>query len=76
MTADLQQKIIDGHNRRNRSVVAIDTTQIPLVIKDMSKTFRGKELKLKDVQVQGILKATNKGAYIIAHGVGYGKTME
>lgn len=55
--------------------VDIDPSKIPVKIEGLSKTFKGREYQIRDVQTQFISKFIQKGVACAAHQVGVGKTM-
>jgi len=64
------------YNKQFNYYVTPDYNKIPLIAHGMSDTFKGSELNLIDLQNYGIKFLGNKGAGILAHGTGSGKTLE
>ncbi len=71
-----KEKLVDKYNRSLRNYVRPKYEDIPLVLSDISKTFRGSELKLLDWQIRWINFLLSKWAWLVAHGVWHWKTME
>lgn len=76
LSPEIQEKITESYNTRLRAVVKPDYKNMPLSIKNMSATFHGKPLKIDPVQIEWINAMLSKWTMLIAHWVGYGKTLE
>lgn len=72
---DLQQRIVTNYNETKNSVVNQRYADIPVVIEGMSKTFKGKPFELSATQKRGVAFLVQKGAGLLAWGVGVGKTL-
>ena len=76
LTPEEQKKLEADYNYRFNSYKAPDFAAIPVFVDGISTTFKGKELEIKEKQIQGVSFLCNKGNGILAHGVGVGKTIE
>lgn len=76
LSPEIQNKITESYNTRLRAVVKPDYKNMPLSVKNMSATFHWKPLKIDPVQIEWINAMLSKGTMLIAHWVGYGKTLE
>ena len=76
LSPEIQDKITESYNTRLRAVVKPDYKNMPLSVKNMSATFHGKPLKIDPVQIEWINAMLSKWTMLIAHWVGYGKTLE
>lgn len=74
LDGDIQQQIVDKYNREKNSYVTPKYLNMPVVIKDMAKHFRGLTFKLSPTQASGVSFLTYKGVGLVAYGVGVGKT--
>lgn len=72
---ELQQRIVTNYNETKNSVVNQRYADVPVVIEGMSKTFKGKPFELSATQKRGVSFLVQKGAGILAWGVGVGKTL-
>ena len=70
-----KQQLESGWNDYFNNKVEIDPKIVPIKVEGLSKTFKGKEYKIKGVQTQFISKFIQKGVGCAAHQVGVGKTM-
>lgn len=64
------------YNRSMRATYIPDYLLFPLSLKWIGKVFNGEPLKLRNNQIEAINFLNYKGAGIMAHGVGHGKTLE
>lgn len=71
---DVQERFIKEFNRTYNSVNIPDYSKFPL-FSQIHKNFKGKPLELSSVQQAGIGQLTTKGVGILAHEVGFGKTL-
>ena len=76
LSPEIQEKIAEWYNTRLRAVVKPDYKNMPLQLENMSATFKWWPLKLDPVQVEWINAMLSKGTMLIAHWVGYWKTLE
>lgn len=73
---NIQTQIVDNYNRTKNSVKNQKYADIPVVIEGMSKTFKNNEpLELSATQKRGVSFLVQKGAGLLAWGVGVGKTL-
>ncbi|MGA9212365.1 helicase-related protein [Kaistella sp.] len=71
---DLRQRFVKDFNRNYNNIHVPDYSKFPLFSK-IHQNFKGKELKLTEVQKAGIGRQTTKGVGLLAHEVGFGKTL-
>lgn len=67
-------QVVTAFNREYNSVYRPDYSQVP-IFSSINKDFKGKPLKLTSVQLAGIGRMTVKGVGVLAHEVGFGKTL-
>jgi hypothetical protein len=70
-----QKELEDRYNKQFNAYVAPDYSAIPIFMEGMSSKFKGKDLIVKDKQMQGVSFLCNKGNGLLAYDVGVGKTM-
>jgi hypothetical protein len=75
LTSEEQSQITDEFNKTYNSWHYPNYIDVPLYLADISKTFNGNALKIKDTQIEGASFLTNKGVGLLAFEVGVGKTM-
>ncbi len=73
--ANLTDKAVEQYNYHYNSYRRREPDATPQDIGGISKTFKGKDLKVKSHQWEWVAQATDMGKTINAHGVGGGKTM-
>ncbi|MBM0653724.1 toprim domain-containing protein [Capnocytophaga genosp. AHN8471] len=71
---DLKERFVNEFNRKYNNLHIPDYSQFPLFSK-INQNFKGKPLKLTEVQRAGIGRLTTKGVGLLAHEVGFGKTL-
>ena len=71
---DLRERFVKDFNRNYNNIHVPDYSKFPLFSK-IHQNFKGKELKLTEVQKAGIGRQTTKGVGLLAHEVGFGKTL-
>ena len=71
---DLKKRFVKDFNRNYNSIYVPNYSQFPLFSK-IHQNFKGKELRLTEVQKGGIGRMTTKGVGLLAHEVGFGKTL-
>lgn len=71
---DLRNRFIKEFNENYNNIHVPDYSKFPLFSK-IHQNFKGKELKLTEVQKAGIGRQTTKGVGLLAHEVGFGKTL-
>ncbi|GJH40085.1 hypothetical protein RCZ04_06350 [Capnocytophaga sp. HP1101] len=71
---DLKERFVNEFNRKYNNLHIPDYSQFPLFSK-IHQNFKGKPLKLTEVQRAGIGRLTTKGVGLLAHEVGFGKTL-
>lgn len=69
-----QDKFVEQFNRNYNNIYVPDYSQFPL-FSNIYKNFKGSELVLTSVQKAGIGRLTTKGVGLLAHEVGFGKTL-
>ena len=74
LSDDLRERFIKEFNRNYNSIHVPDYSKFPLFSK-IHLNFKGKELRLTEVQKSGIGRQTTKGVGLLAHEVGFGKTL-
>jgi hypothetical protein len=73
---DVKEWLEKEYNKRFNASIEPDYSQMPFRAEGLSETFRGKELTLRQHQVEAVSFIKHKGRGILAHDVGFGKTME
>lgn len=71
---DLKERFVNEFNRKYNNLHIPDYSQFPLFSK-INQNFKGKPSKLTEVQRAGIGRLTTKGVGLLAHEVGFGKTL-
>lgn len=74
LEADIKKRFVKEFNRGYNNIHVPDYSKFPLFSK-IYKNFKGKELTLSTVQKAGIGRLTTKGVGLLAHEVGFGKTL-
>ncbi|WP_312345268.1 Eco57I restriction-modification methylase domain-containing protein [Chryseobacterium binzhouense] len=74
LSDDLRERFIKEFNRNYNNIHIPDYSKFPLFSK-IHLNFKGKELRLTEVQKAGIGRLTTKGVGLLAHEVGFGKTL-
>ncbi|WP_312076296.1 Eco57I restriction-modification methylase domain-containing protein [Chryseobacterium sp.] len=74
LSDELRERFVKDFNRNFNSIYVPDYSKFPLFSKIFQK-FKGKELRLTEVQKAGIGRLTTKGVGLLAHEVGFGKTL-
>lgn len=74
LSEDLKQSFVNEFNRKYNNLHIPDYSQFPLFSK-INQNFKGKPLELTEVQRAGIGRLTTKGVGLLAHEVGFGKTL-
>ncbi|SDE00380.1 MuF-C-terminal domain-containing protein [Riemerella columbipharyngis] len=69
-----KEKFVSEFNRRFNNIYVPDYSQFPLFSK-IHQNFKGSPLRLTEVQKAGIGRLTTKGVGLLAHEVGFGKTL-
>lgn len=69
------EKLTEKWNRTFNNLYTPDYKKMPMIVQDLNSKFKGKDLKLQDVQVEGINFLTNKGVGLLGFEVGVGKTL-
>ncbi len=70
-----RKRLVDDYNRIYNSTVRPDYKKIPIFLEGLSKSFKTKELELKEHQLEGLAFMASSGKGVIAYDVGLGKTM-
>ena len=71
---NLKERFVNEFNRKYNNLHIPDYSQFPLFSK-INQNFKGKPLKLTEVQRSGIGRLITKGVGLLAHEVGFGKTL-
>ena len=71
---DIKERFVNEFNRKYNNLHIPDYSQFPLFSK-INQNFKGKPLELTEVQRAGIGRLTTKGVGLLAHEVGFGKTL-
>lgn len=71
---DTKEKFVNEFNRKYNSIHIPNYSRFPLFSK-IHQNFKGKPLNLTEVQKAGIGRLTTKGVGLLAHEVGFGKTL-
>ena len=74
LSDDLKQRFVKEFNKNYNNIHVPDYSKFPLFSK-IHQNFKGQELKLTEVQKAGIGRMTTKGVGVLAHEVGFGKTL-
>lgn len=74
LSDELRERFVKDFNRNFNSIYVPDYSKFPLFSK-IFQNFKGKELRLTEVQKAGIGRLTTKGVGLLAHEVGFGKTL-
>lgn len=74
LSGELRQRFVKDFNRNYNNIHVPDYAKFPLFSK-IHLNFKGRELKLTEVQKAGIGRQTTKGVGLLAHEVGFGKTL-
>ncbi|MBE6181270.1 MAG: hypothetical protein E7148_01045 [Rikenellaceae bacterium] len=69
-----REQVVKAFNREYNAVYRPDYSKVPL-FSNINKDFKGRPLKLTSVQLAGIGRMTVKGVGVLAHEVGFGKTL-
>jgi len=74
LSENLREKFVKEFNRNYNNIHVPDYSKFPLFSK-IHLNFKGKTLNLTEVQKAGIGRQTTKGVGLLAHEVGFGKTL-
>ncbi|GIJ92787.1 hypothetical protein CAPN002_00050 [Capnocytophaga stomatis] len=74
LSDNLKVRFVDEFNRKYNNIHIPDYSQFPLFSR-IHQNFKGKPLRLTEVQKAGIGRLTTKGVGLLAHEVGFGKTL-
>lgn len=74
LSDDIRERFVKDFNRNYNNIHVPDYSKFPLFSK-IYKNFKGQELRLTEVQKAGIGRLTSKGVGLLAHEVGFGKTL-
>ena len=74
LSDDLRERFVKDFNRNYNNIHVPDYSKFPLFSK-IHLNFKGQELRLTEVQKAGIGRQTTKGVGLLAHEVGFGKTL-
>lgn len=73
LNPDEQKELESRYNRTFNNYSSPDYSAIPMFVDGISTTFKGKDLIIKDKQMQGASFLCNKGNGLLAYDVGVGK---
>jgi hypothetical protein len=74
LSDDIRNRFVKEFNRNYNNIYVPDYSKFPLFSK-IHQNFKGIELRLTEVQKSGIGRQTTKGVGLLAHEVGFGKTL-
>src|SRR5690554_4847595 len=74
LSDELRERFVKEFNRNYNNIHIPDYSKFPLFSK-IHQNFKGKQLRLTEVQKAGIGRMTTKGVGLLAHEVGFGKTL-
>ncbi len=74
LSDELRDRFVKDFNGNYNNIHVPDYSRFPLFSK-IHLNFKGKELRLTEVQKSGIGRQTTKGVGLLAHEVGFGKTL-
>ncbi len=74
LSDELRERFVKDFNRNYNNIYVPDYSKFPLFSK-IHLNFKGRELRLTEVQKAGIGRQTTKGVGLLAHEVGFGKTL-
>lgn len=74
LSDDIRNRFVKDFNRNYNNIYVPDYSKFPLFSR-IYLHFRGQELRLTEVQKAGIGRQTTKGVGLLAHEVGFGKTL-
>ena len=74
LSDDLRERFVKDFNRNYNNIHVPDYSKFPLFSK-IHQNFKGVALRLTEVQKSGIGRQTTKGVGLLAHEVGFGKTL-
>lgn len=74
LSDEVRERFVKDFNRNYNNIYVPDYSKFPLFSK-IHLNFKGRELKLTEVQKAGIGRQTTKGVGLLAHEVGFGKTL-
>lgn len=74
LPSDIRERFVQEFNRNYNHIYVPDYSKFPLFSK-VHQNFKGRELRLTEVQKAGIGRQTTKGVGLLAHEVGFGKTL-
>lgn len=74
LSEELRERFVKDFNRNYNNIYVPDYSKFPL-FSEIHQNFKGKNLQLTEVQKAGIGRITTKGVGLLAHEVGFGKTL-
>lgn len=74
LSEEVRTRFVQEFNRNYNGIHVPDYSKFPLFSK-IHRNFKGQELQLTEVQKAGIGRQTTKGVGLLAHEVGFGKTL-
>ena len=74
LSVELKERFVTEFNKNYNNIHVPDYSKFPLFSK-IHKNFKGEDLALTEVQKAGVGRLTTKGVGLLAHEVGFGKTL-
>ncbi|WP_407490911.1 Eco57I restriction-modification methylase domain-containing protein [Elizabethkingia anophelis] len=74
LSPELKERFVAEFNKNYNNIHVPDYSKFPLFSK-IHKNFKGEDLALTEVQKAGVGRLTTKGVGLLAHEVGFGKTL-
>jgi superfamily II DNA or RNA helicase len=74
LSDNAKKQVVAAFNREYNSTYRPDYSKVPM-FSTINRDFKGKPLKLTSVQLAGVGRMTVKGVGVLAHEVGFGKTL-
>lgn len=74
LSDNAKKQVVAAFNREYNSTYRPDYSKVPM-FSTINRDFKGKPLRLTSVQLAGIGRMTVKGVGVLAHEVGFGKTL-
>ena len=72
---ETKDRLVKEWNRTFNCIYNPDYTKMPLLVRGLNSKFKGRDLKLKETQIEGINFLANNGVGLISFEVGVGKTL-
>lgn len=72
---ETKDRLVKEWNKTFNCIYNPDYTKMPLLVRGLNSKFKGRDLKLKETQIEGINFLANNGVGLIGFEVGVGKTL-